>query len=339
MKTGNIKIWWTAPKNVDSFNIYHALEPFSKTALPSPAATNLSSIDRQFLHKNQDWYKDHYYRVALFKNGKIYLSNGIKISKHAEPTQDYIPTLSYTENENHDINLTWTVPNPPDSYNIYHSLTPFDVNNLPEPLTTGITTIRYTHSGRNLYIGHYYAVAAIKDGKVYLSNQQYIEKITKPESEFSIILKIDNDIPTPNNTRGMHIISPSDDDSLIYCSEVLEFSTDQVTWVDCEMENPYGNIYGEDFHIHVIPSNTDGWVRLKVSESIGFIYLSEGQVLDWGSSIFQHSDKGRTISSLLGLDGEAVMCLDNSVDYSVAGLPTQVTGKVYIGQELIYSST
>lgn len=170
MSTGRIKLWWRVPKQPDSFNIYHALAPFAVDALPEPAATGLAATAREFYHLDRIREVDHYYRIASVKNGRLYPSRGIRVRGIPAANIDYTPTLTYSEAENHDINLTWTVPNPPDSYNVYHSLTPFDVNNLPEPLATGVTNNSYVHEGQGTSILSFYLVIAKKGIKQYPSN-------------------------------------------------------------------------------------------------------------------------------------------------------------------------
>ena len=41
MSYGNIRLWWSVPKEPDTYNLYHSLEPFSKSELPEPIATGL----------------------------------------------------------------------------------------------------------------------------------------------------------------------------------------------------------------------------------------------------------------------------------------------------------
>lgn len=104
MSTGNVKLWWKVSKQPDSFNVYHALAPFEKTALPAPVASGLAANMRQYIHEGQKKEVDHYYRIASVKDGKIYPSRGIKIK--AKPVTEYIPELSLSVLENTDWAIT-----------------------------------------------------------------------------------------------------------------------------------------------------------------------------------------------------------------------------------------
>lgn len=78
-----------------------------------------------------------------------------------------------------NIRLWWSVPKEPDTYNLYHSTSPFSKSELPEPVVTGLTQKTYRHLGLLQQIDHYYRVASVKDGLLYISNLLKVSKITQ----------------------------------------------------------------------------------------------------------------------------------------------------------------
>ena len=93
MSTGHIKLWWSVKKQPDSFNIYHSLSPFSPTNLPVPVATGLAATTREFRHLDQEYERDHYYRIASVKNGRLYVSRGMLVRKRPINKNVEVPTL------------------------------------------------------------------------------------------------------------------------------------------------------------------------------------------------------------------------------------------------------
>lgn len=101
MSTGHIKLWWSVKKQPDSFNIYHSLSPFSPTNLPAPVATGLAATTRAFRHLDQEYERDHYYRIASVKNGRLYVSRGMLVKKKPDITNvnyiDFYAAISQSD--------------------------------------------------------------------------------------------------------------------------------------------------------------------------------------------------------------------------------------------------
>lgn len=75
----NIKLWWTVPKQPDSFRIYHDLSPFAIDALPAEPIATIAASDRNYLHRDCDTQVDHFYRIASVKNDRLYVSRGVRV--------------------------------------------------------------------------------------------------------------------------------------------------------------------------------------------------------------------------------------------------------------------
>lgn len=104
-----------------------------------------------------------------------------------------------------NIKLWWKVKKQPDSFNIYHSLEKFSATDLPAPLASGLAapTRDFRHTGQLQQINHYYRIASVKDGKLYISRGIMIKK--KPyiwgEWQFTTT-SAENGVATINATRS-----------------------------------------------------------------------------------------------------------------------------------------
>ena len=76
------------------------------------------------------------------------------------------------------IKLWWSVKKQPDSFNIYHSLSPFSPTNLPVPVATGLaaTTREFRHLDQEHQYDHYYRIASVKNGRLYVSRGVLVRK-------------------------------------------------------------------------------------------------------------------------------------------------------------------
>lgn len=79
------------------------------------------------------------------------------------------------------IKLWWAVKKQPDSFNIYHSLAPFSPTNLPVPVATGLsaTAREFRHLDQEHQYDHYYRIASVKNGRLYVSRGILVRK--KPD--------------------------------------------------------------------------------------------------------------------------------------------------------------
>lgn len=59
----------------DYYNIYHSLQPFDSTSLPSPLETNIYKGTNGYQHYNVNMFVDNYYMIEAVKDGKSYFSN------------------------------------------------------------------------------------------------------------------------------------------------------------------------------------------------------------------------------------------------------------------------
>ena len=76
------------------------------------------------------------------------------------------------------IKLWWSVKKQPDSFNIYHSLVPFSPTNLPVPVATGLdaTAREFRHLDQEHQYDHYYRIASVKNGRLYVSKGVLVRK-------------------------------------------------------------------------------------------------------------------------------------------------------------------
>lgn len=89
------------------------------------------------------------------------------------------------------IKLWWSVKKQPDSFNIYHSLSPFSPTNLPVPIATGLsaTTREFRHLDQEHQYDHYYRIASVKNGRLYVSRGVLVKK--KPAMATALATYID----------------------------------------------------------------------------------------------------------------------------------------------------
>nr|WP_313098288.1 hypothetical protein [Moraxella sp. CTOTU48717] len=97
------------------------------------------------------------------------------------------------------IKLWWSVKKQPDSFNIYHSLSPFSPTNLPVPVATGLaaTTREFRHLDQEHQYDHYYRIASVKNGRLYVSRGVLVRK--KPIQCIPTSITVDNTFEIPGD--------------------------------------------------------------------------------------------------------------------------------------------
>ena len=74
-----------------------------------------------------------------------------------------------------DINLTWKADGDIDSYTIYRSTQNINVNELPEPLVTGLTVKEYTDTYNGEDLSLFYRIASVKGDRKKISGEYIVE--------------------------------------------------------------------------------------------------------------------------------------------------------------------
>lgn len=71
-----------------------------------------------------------------------------------------------------------------DSFNIYRSLTPMDINNMPPPIASGISTMFYVDTEVDDYERHHYRIGVVRAGELLISDEVVSElNATVPSSD------------------------------------------------------------------------------------------------------------------------------------------------------------
>ena len=152
-----------------------------------------------------------------------------------------------------NIKLWWKVKKQPDSFNIYHSLAPFSATNLPSPVATGLdaTARDFRHLDQEHQYDHYYRIASVKNGRLYVSKGILVRKkpwvLPEPitcdlaTNYVAIAIPLSGDIDIPDSqflAEYAQIISP---EAYISVAKVLE---DGSVLNDTEtLTNSYFNVF------------------------------------------------------------------------------------------------